>query len=671
MRRLEDGRSEREKQQREQQKEQQEHIMMKNVGNSANADNDNVKMSSPGNNDSSNGIDQSWLLPTNNNAITPTSIDDHTTNTNNNNADKDDWISGWITPGSDRSNSPTESLGSMEGSLSVMTPGSSSMGSLGSTGGIGGSGSMGGIGGSGSMGGSIGSSLSREERDDKLYPLLHQRPNKIERIKSASKRPVVDKLNLIRTISKMEYDLVHQLNPSLVVANTRHFTQQQQCGGSGTPPSKGRQPAAEEPLTPTTETCDIFSSLKLALGTTEGLNVMPMLLDDAARSSSVDTVSTVPMTPNSLETLPMTPTDANNVSSNGEDDLSERAFSSPASVLTEPTSPASAAARQGRSSNSGIAKPNLVTKRNTCGTIYLGSTLSAPDKDALIKCVCGVFRAHLLQAESTSDVITVSSHHANNNVMMNHQMNKVQEYQIFTDRRSPGDYRHLDTTSIPSLAQITDFYRSIFLRSQMEVDCIIISLIYVERLIKLTAGALTPRTSNWRSILFSCMVLASKVWDDLSMWNCDFSKIGPSGMTFSLSRTNELEIALLSALGYKVKVNASEYAKYYFLLRGMLCRSGLANDDLTRLQPLDVRGAQSLAEGTNASVVAEKNKQRSDVSKYLMKQRSKSYGCFDDKPTTSDNVGNGGGSGATTKVVMPPQSSPTSQRVSLEQIVRM
>jgi hypothetical protein len=44
------------------------------------------------------------------------------------------------------------------------------------------------------------------------------------------------------------------------------------------------------------------------------------------------------------------------------------------------------------------------------------------------------------------------------------------------------------------------------------------SLIYVERLIKTTEGGLRPRSSNWRSVLFSCMILASKVWDDMSMW---------------------------------------------------------------------------------------------------------------------------------------------------------
>jgi len=36
--------------------------------------------------------------------------------------------------------------------------------------------------------------------------------------------------------------------------------------------------------------------------------------------------------------------------------------------------------------------------RNSGGTIYVGTTMSAPDKDATIKCVCGVFRAHMVQA---------------------------------------------------------------------------------------------------------------------------------------------------------------------------------------------------------------------------------------------------------------------------------
>jgi Cyclin, N-terminal domain len=128
----------------------------------------------------------------------------------------------------------------------------------------------------------------------------------------------------------------------------------------------------------------------------------------------------------------------------------------------------------------------------------------------------------------------------------------------------------------------------------MEHDCIIMSLIYVERLIKQTQGSLRPRSSNWRSVLFSCMVLASKVWDDLSMWNADFSQTCPAGVEFSLARINELEIAVLNALEYKTKVVASEYAKYYFLLRSMLIKSGLGGDDMKTMNPLDIEGAKRL-----------------------------------------------------------------------------
>ena len=68
---------------------------------------------------------------------------------------------------------------------------------------------------------------------------------------------------------------------------------------------------------------------------------------------------------------------------------------------------------------------------------------------------------------------------------------------------------------LPGHEEITNFYRSVFTRAQMEADCIIMSLIYVERLIKSTNGELRPTASNWRSLLFSCMLLSSKVWDDV------------------------------------------------------------------------------------------------------------------------------------------------------------
>jgi hypothetical protein len=90
------------------------------------------------------------------------------------------------------------------------------------------------------------------------------------------------------------------------------------------------------------------------------------------------------------------------------------------------------------------------------------------------------------------------------------------------------------------------------------------------------------------------MVMASKVWDDMSMWNADFSQACPVGVVFTVQRINELELAMLTVLKYNVKVLASEYAKYYFLTRSMMIRSGLASQDIVTSSPLDIEGAKKL-----------------------------------------------------------------------------
>ncbi len=85
--------------------------------------------------------------------------------------------------------------------------------------------------------------------------------------------------------------------------------------------------------------------------------------------------------------------------------------------------------------------------------------------------------------------------------------------------------------------------------------------------------------------------MASKVWDDLSMWNVDFSQVCPS---FDLTRVNALELAMLEALKYVIRVSASEYAKYYFHLRSMMVRLGFHKSEPNYIKPLDIAGARKL-----------------------------------------------------------------------------
>mmetsp|Transcript_7183 Transcript_7183/g.13285 ORF Transcript_7183/g.13285 Transcript_7183/m.13285 type:complete len:631 (-) Transcript_7183:117-2009(-) len=215
-------------------------------------------------------------------------------------------------------------------------------------------------------------------------------------------------------------------------------------------------------------------------------------------------------------------------------------------------------------------------RRNTGGTIYLQNTMTNPDIQATIKCVCGVYRAHIVQASQQEK----------------RKQNKIDslslEYAAFND--DYWSHSTKKTAKVPPLTEVIEFYDAFYRRSQMEHDTIITSLIYVERVIKLSHGELTPNPENWRSLLFACMVLASKVWDDLSMWNVDFSNVSAhtAGLSaFTLRRINQLELELLKCLKFDVKVPASEYAKYYFLIRTMLLRSGLVKENEKPLQKRD------------------------------------------------------------------------------------
>mmetsp|Transcript_93 Transcript_93/g.99 ORF Transcript_93/g.99 Transcript_93/m.99 type:complete len:555 (-) Transcript_93:214-1878(-) len=222
-------------------------------------------------------------------------------------------------------------------------------------------------------------------------------------------------------------------------------------------------------------------------------------------------------------------------------------------------------------------------RRNTGATIYAESTMMNPDIEATIKCVCGVYREHIVQASSkrlNNSPVSVAFHGSSSNG------------DIFIDFPSPGN-------EIPSLENIIAFYQDFYVRSQMEHDTIIMSLIYIERLIKETS--IVPVPENWQSVLFSCMVLASKVWDDLSMWNIDFSNVCGRGggllVVYTLPRINQLELALLKALNFNVKVPASEYAKYYFLIRSILIKSGLLTEEKQKTTSSQINNSACVPNG--------------------------------------------------------------------------
>ena len=117
--------------------------------------------------------------------------------------------------------------------------------------------------------------------------------------------------------------------------------------------------------------------------------------------------------------------------------------------------------------------------------------------------------------------------------------------------------------NLPSPDSIFRFMRTIFEKLQLSSECSIISLIYVERLLE---TGIYFYNKNWRPIVLTSILVASKVWDDLSSWNVEFSDLFP---LLPLKSINNLERLFLDTLKYNLFVASSVYATYYFALRAL------------------------------------------------------------------------------------------------------
>lgn len=167
------------------------------------------------------------------------------------------------------------------------------------------------------------------------------------------------------------------------------------------------------------------------------------------------------------------------------------------------------------------------------GTLYIDSTISQQDNKATMRCVCAVIRAHMIEAEKENIVPRPQFNIFKDEyfVKLEKQQKKQQQQKAKSQQQyeaSPEVALCAADRQLPSLSTIVTFFENTFSKSQMENECIIMSLIYIERLIKVTKGRFCLRYDNWRSTSFACMIMASKVWDDLSMWNVDFSQISES-----------------------------------------------------------------------------------------------------------------------------------------------
>ncbi|CAM9309871.1 unnamed protein product [Chrysoparadoxa australica] len=267
-----------------------------------------------------------------------------------------------------------------------------------------------------------------------------------------------------------------------------------------------------------------------------------------------------------------------------------------------------------RSRGKSLARPPL-SRRNSSNSLELCLTIDELDAEGMMKVTALVLHYHIVQGCG-------APHPGEQGAA-----NLSEKYRVFDDSAmqqsnrggaAAGCRSRLSYTSgqrnlvPPTYDDVYDFYLHVYRSTQLEKDCIIMSLIYIERLLMEAAGELRICAMNWRSVVLAGMVMASKVWDDLSMWNCDFSKVG----RLNLRRINELEVAMLTALQYNVRVEGSLFARYYFHLRDWCMRIGAESPGLYKSPKLKAKERDNLfnigGRDTNNRLKDEADKHASD-----------------------------------------------------------
>lgn len=193
-------------------------------------------------------------------------------------------------------------------------------------------------------------------------------------------------------------------------------------------------------------------------------------------------------------------------------------------------------------------------KNNSTSSMYISDTINAPNVDEVIKCMAIALQYHIKNGMEHPEYID----------------------RVFSEKYHPLTRELLDLVRLPEIHTIYRYINMIFQVQRLHTECAILCLAYIERILSSNPVVLHPE--NWRRLVFGSILIATKVWEDESVWNVDFLDLFP---LLTLVDLNNLENRFMELLQFNVLIVGSEYAKYYFELRA------LSQQESFPLQPLN------------------------------------------------------------------------------------
>ncbi|XP_036315987.2 cyclin-Y-like protein 1 [Pipistrellus kuhlii] len=117
----------------------------------------------------------------------------------------------------------------------------------------------------------------------------------------------------------------------------------------------------------------------------------------------------------------------------------------------------------------------------------------------------------------------------------------------------------------PELHVVYRFVCGLFSAEHLTAECVVVTLIFVERLLDYRNMDLCP--TNWRRILVGSALLAYEYWNKQAVWSMDYCQVINNIIT--AEDMNEIEMHFLHSIRFDIKITSYTYARYYFDLLDM------------------------------------------------------------------------------------------------------
>ena len=160
-----------------------------------------------------------------------------------------------------------------------------------------------------------------------------------------------------------------------------------------------------------------------------------------------------------------------------------------------------------------------------------------------------------------------------------------------------GNFSQHTAVIHPTVISIVNTMGWMFGVLHIEPPCSVAAAIYLHRLV---AKGVRVTAANCEPILVAALLLASKMWDDMSTLNADFTRALPH---YNIVGINRLERLFIGRISWNCNVTRAEYNRYYF-------ETTTARDVAIRtISPVDVKdgtagGAKGIA-GTTELAASE------------------------------------------------------------------